>query len=303
MSGLVSRRGAAVQAFLCVGMGHVYLGRPAIGWGLLAAMIVLFFANLVAWAHGGFGSPATWIAFALAFGLWLGQIVWATRLAGAGAGAPVARLARPPARARFLRSSLAFYIAAWLLSFGVGRGVMRPLLIEGFKMVGTAMAPTLLEGDYIWGAKLGSDHRNPRRGDVIVFRDHPDVGYDYVSRVVAVAGDVIETREGEVIVNGKAAARQPCPSDVLACFVETSTDGREYRTLRDFDRPSEDQPPLAVPPGHVFVLSDNRDHAADSRSFGPVPIDAIVGKAIRIWFSRARAGAVRWDRIGQDISP
>lgn len=116
-----------------------------------------------------------------------------------------------------------------------------------------AMAPTLQSG----GKVAVTSSTEPGRGDVVVFRVR---GEERVSRVVAVGGDRVESKDGRVLING-AAVDEP----FLAPGMTTPAFG-----------------PVDVPAGSVFVMGDNRTNSADSRVFGPLPADDVVGTAKRL---------------------
>ena len=119
--------------------------------------------------------------------------------------------------------------------------------------------------------KLSYDLHDIHRGDIVVFELPPDkVGpdgiKDLIKRVIGLPGDVIETRDG-VVVHQRRAARRALPAR-----------RRHHRQAAD--------PEQTVPEGHVFVMGDNRDNSADSRfpNRGPIPIDTIVGRAfVQVW--------------------
>jgi signal peptidase I len=120
-----------------------------------------------------------------------------------------------------------------------------------------------------------------QRGDIIVFRQQrPDGTYDFVWRVVALPGDRIAIRDDRVYLNGQALQRHPGPDDGEMRFYEETAGTQTYRIALPI-RPAQaaDLAETTVPPGHVFVLGDNRHDAADSRTNGPVPFDSITARA------------------------
>jgi signal peptidase I len=158
--------------------------------------------------------------------------------------------------------------------------------------------PTLETGDRVLVEKIGYRIGDPARGDIVVFDNSfqqevspsddrsvttkigdalrglfgaPTSGYsDIIKRVVAVGGDRVEARDGAVFVNGA-----PIDEPYLDQGVTTG----------DFS-------PVTVPDDKVFVMGDNRGHSGDSRSFGPVPLDAIVGKAFIVVWPPGDVGAI-----------
>lgn len=166
--------------------------------------------------------------------------------------------------------------------------VLRFVACEPYHIPSRSMENTLLVGDFLlveklsYGAKLplGSQTRlagwrGPQRGDIVVFR-HPHEPRDYIKRCVALAGDVVELRAGQLWLNG---SRVPEP----------------YRNPSD---PGEGFGPLRIPSGHVFVLGDHRAVSRDSRIFGPLPLANLRGRAALVYYSwDPQLQHVRWRRM------
>jgi signal peptidase I len=188
----------------------------------------------------------------------------------------------------------------------------RVVWAEAFKIPSGGMIPTLQVGDHMFIAKQA---RTPGRGDVIVFIYPKEPDKDFVKRVVAVGGDTIEIRDEQLVINGTPVPRQhvdaPCEYDD---FVEDSgrwetrrceawdetLDGHTYRVVYDYAGARHSFAPRTVPPGHYFVMGDNRDNSHDSRYWGYVPPENVKGTARKIWWSAGQHG-VRWDRMEKPI--
>jgi signal peptidase I len=129
-----------------------------------------------------------------------------------------------------------------------------------------SMVPTLLQNDRVLVSKLDYRFGPPQRADIIVFNPPvPDATIPYVKRVIAVGGDVIDLRNGNVFVNGQQV-------DIPQAHGATQPQAPQIVY------------PFTVPEGHVFVMGDNRTFSSDSRTFGPVPVGNIIGKVIlRFW--------------------
>lgn len=183
----------------------------------------------------------------------------------------------------------------------------------------------------------------PRRGDVVVFR-HPKENADLIKRVIGLPGDTVEVRDGRLILNDRPVARQPLapvkvavsanspcqailprgPSVAISggrafcayrAYLETLPGGPGYTILDQVDHgPADDFPATKVPPGHVFLMGDNRDDSLDSRfppsegGIGMVPAENLIGRAtVTFWSTDGSASwlkpwtwftALRPNRVG-----
>ncbi|MFG6447207.1 signal peptidase I [Roseateles sp. BYS180W] len=198
--------------------------------------------------------------------------------------------------------------------------LLRSFLFEPFKIPSGSMVPTLLVGDlilvnkYHYGVRLPVinkkilDNEPVRRGDVVVFRFPEDTRLDYIKRAVGLPGDTVQYVNQQLYVNGKLVLAQTqgqyYDEDSMryrARFTEKLGD-REHQMLVQPDfRPtitpssmfphsdhckySVDGVTCTVPPGHYFMMGDNRDNSLDSRFWGFVPDENIVGRAFMVWMN------------------
>ncbi len=291
---------AALLALLCHGLGHLYAGRTA-------AAVAIHLASLATaaalWLAMGAGLERAALAGAVALAVWLGQAVLAFRAAKATA-APRGWLSRPV-------GLILFYVATLLGSTGL-RTALAPYAPRTYSTGSGAMIPTLRIGDWLV-AVPGS---RPQRGDVVVHAAPPSAPDQdpQIKRVVAVGGDTVEVREGRLVLNGAPVQQErsqaPCTYDARGndgtwrpepCvgFVE-SIGARAYETSCTPSISCGDVAPQVVPAGHVFLLGDHRDHSADSRVYGPVPEERIIGRAAWVYWSFGPSG-IRWDRVGAAV--
>jgi signal peptidase I len=183
-------------------------------------------------------------------------------------------------------SSLAELAVLIVIAFGVAV-LVKTLLVQPFYIPSTSMVPTIEVNDRVLVNKLAFRVGEPRRGDVVVFLNPYDFGNleesvpeavvrhileaigvrtahadDFIKRIVALERDVIEIHDNELLINGEPVDEPYLnPGSVMP------------------DRPAE-----TVPPGHVFVMGDNRTGSQDSRIFGPIPVEDLVGRAfVTIW--------------------
>lgn len=199
--------------------------------------------------------------------------------------------------------------------------LLRSFLFEPFRIPSSSMVPTLLQGDFILVNKFGYGLRlpvlhtlvlpvgEPERGDVAVFRYPPDPGKDFIKRVVGLPGDILTYSDKQLRINGEPVSLRPlgpyrgpgAPAYELALAFEEVLGERRHRILHVRERGAMDLR-AEVPAGHYFVMGDNRDNSADSRRWGFVPQNHLVGKAFLIWFSVNTDGwRPRFARMGDVI--
>ena len=200
--------------------------------------------------------------------------------------------------------------------------LLRSFLVEPFRIPSGSMMPTLLVGDFILVNKFAYGLRlpvantkimeidEPERGDVVVFRYPKDPSVDYIKRVVGLPGDTIRYANKVVYVNGRPAGQVPAGIYVgRGSGVSMSGASKRREQLGDLQHDILVMPrnpgvegEYVVGEDEYFVMGDNRDNSNDSRYWGTVPEENLVGKAFRIWMNWDNAkGGVDWDRIGMKI--
>ena len=205
--------------------------------------------------------------------------------------------------------------------------ILRFFVVSAYKIPTGSMAPTLKIGDFIFAYKLpygvpipfSSGERlgpaYPERGEVVVFRFPGNETVNYVKRVVGLPGDKIAIKNKILYLNNSAAVYVTLGADIL-----NDLPGKEYyaayresfassthSVITNRSERSESFGPVVVPPGHIFVLGDNRDSSDDSRYWGMVPVRNLEGRVFMIWMSfdwsnrwgEQRLPSIRWDRVFQ----
>jgi signal peptidase I len=215
------------------------------------------------------------------------------------------------------------YIEPFLIAAVVALFI-RQFVVEAFKIPSGSMIPTLTIGDhllvnkFVYGPRIPfTDARifrgkDPKRGDIIVFRYPNDESKNFIKRVVGLPGDKIEIKNGTLFINDQAVsigALGPATAsdEGGGSFVPASLYEEQLGTIRHRIQYMQDQSakqfaPIVVPRDSVFVMGDNRDNSQDSRVWGFVKFEKILGKALIIYWSwDGNDRWVRWERIGSLI--
>ncbi len=183
---------------------------------------------------------------------------------------------------------------------------IRSFIVQAFKIPSGSMLHTLQIGDhllvnkFIYGVKIPMTGtvlipwKSPQRDDIVVFRFPKDRSIDYIKRVVAVAGDTVEVVNKQLYINGEAN-HNPHAHYTGTDIMEASAG------------PRDNMGPVKVPEGRIFVMGDNRDNSYDSRFWGFVDLNDVLGKAFILYWSWNleeplvsidRFASIRWSRIG-----
>ena len=241
----------------------------------------------------------------------------ATLLAGL-----IAAAARLPFLARLARARGAWFFDGARSFFPVLLIVLllRSFVVEPFRIPSSSMLPTLQIGDFIlvnkyaYGLRLPVLHDvlipmgEPRAGDVVVFRYPHDASQDYIKRIIGAPGDHIVYRDKLLYINGREIEQHehvaPAPPASELMELQRKTEALPGARHDVLVAPTEARPSRQwrVPPGHYFVMGDNRDNSNDSRAWGFVPAANLVGRAFFIWMHwDYAAGRFEPSRIGEVI--
>lgn len=188
-----------------------------------------------------------------------------------------------------------------------------------------SMKPTILIGDRIIINKLAYDLKipyttlhlaqwaNPKRGDIVVFYS-PEDGKRLIKRVIGVPGDTVAMSRNRLFVNGQFMKYKPLNQEIINqienkeqlshVFVEENLQGKPHAVMLSQTRPSLNTfAPIKIPNGKYFMMGDNRDNSSDSRFFGLVERNRIVGRAIKVAISRKGSFLhPRWNRFFKKLS-
>jgi len=176
-----------------------------------------------------------------------------------------------------LRAEIKSWTRDLLIAFALAM-VIIVFLYQPVKVEGTSMSPLLTDQERIFINKFVYRFEPIQRGDVVVFWYPLDKSKSFIKRVVALPGDTVEIRLGQVLVNGKVLDEPYVPGQ----FADRTSLG-----------------PARIPEDHFFVLGDHRNSSNDSRVFGPVPGEFIYGKAVFVYWPVERFGLL--PAIGSDV--
>lgn len=149
--------------------------------------------------------------------------------------------------------------------------IMQPNQVKG-----ASMDPTFNTGDYIFTSKVTYKFRGYNRGDVVVFKSPKNPDIEYIKRIIGLPGDKVMIKDSEVYVNGVKLTEN---------YIAAKTNLWE----NGFSKNGEE---IKVPDGELFVMGDNRPRSSDSREFGPVPEDTIIGQVFYRYFPSTKMGSI-----------
>jgi len=157
---------------------------------------------------------------------------------------------------------VAIFAVAYLLAF-----ILQNFLFGSFEIKQHSMEPTLYETDRVFINRLTYRFSSPHRGDIIILVDPMGSQDDFVKRVIALPGEVISIENGKILINEKLIKEPYLGSD----------------------RSIDNMGPIRVPPNEYFVMGDNRSVSMDSRRFGPIAKQGILGKVVVLWWPLTHA--------------
>lgn len=287
---------ALLMSFILPGFGQLYNGELNkalwlfLGFALLTVPAIALIALYL---------PASWTFPALLVSLLLIVLLWLYGLVDAFRSAR-----RQPDYALKPWQTGSLYalvlIVCSVLALPFLTNYVRNNLVESFRVPSKSMEPTVLQGDILFADKR---YNRPgfkqavKRGDIAIFVYPNDRTTYFIKRIIGLPGDRISIKGAEVSINGK-------PLRLRTQTVEhglwvTETDGlASWQVFWNDAKLQLPQTELTVPPGQVFVMGDNRTDSNDSRFFGTVPLQDVVGKARQLWLS-VSGNNILWGRMGK----
>jgi signal peptidase I len=296
---------AVLLSWIMAGLGHIYCGRFVKGLiftFLVCIFIPVFFGALSV-------GPSSVRVAVIIVSFVISVVIWLVAIIDSG------YTAKHTSASYTLKDYNRWYVYVLLVLMGTGGSTqiafnIRTTLLEAFRITAMSTYPTIVPNDRLLANKLAYKNRDPERGDLIVFLNPKDRRQNYIKRVVAIAGDTVEIKGGQLYINDVQLQRQelsqselnniriefngePLEGDV---FEESNGDAR-YKIFiagPPHNQASTDFTKITVPEYHCFVLGDNRNLSIDSRNFGPVPLATIKGRADYLYFP-----AKDWSRFGR----
>ncbi len=303
---------AGLLAALTAGLGHLYLGR----WRAAAGIPVVVFCGtasiiIVVLLAGGSSLLALGLAGIVFVSLYLLQIVAAVQIAKRSPTEFVPRVFN-----RWTAYLLWFLVVQVVASLpAVG---LRANVIELFEIPSDSMQPTLEPGDFVAIPKIGPNARTPLAvGDLAVFEYPPDPRLNYIKRIAGLPDDTVSVHGNRLAIQGSvSSARCNQPTVMVTdrygrdqaadCWLETRSDGASWPVFvarAQARGPGADFGPTVVAQDQLLMFGDYRTNSSDSRVWGTVRTDQVLGRPDQIVFSLSRREGPRWDRIGTPLQP
>jgi len=296
---------AVTLSVIMAGLGHIYCGRFVKGLVLtfLSCILIPVISGILSVGHSSVRIVVIITALLSSSVVWLFAII--------DSGYTAKRTAENYTPKDYNR----WYVYVILVMMGTGGSTqiafnVRATLLEAFRVPSASNYPTIDPNDRLLANKLAYKKSDPKRGDLIVFLNPENRRMNYIKRVVAVAGDTVEIKDGQLYINDEQLQRQKLAQSTLDnirvevkgeplegdVFEETNGDAKYKIFLAGppDDYTSSNFAKITVPEHHCFVLGDNRSNSYDSRHFGPVPLATVKGRADYLYWP-----AKDWSRFGR----
>jgi len=290
---------ALLLSILAPGLGHIYCGKPVKGL-LLLGFVYSYFPLVLLMGLAGEKSSCYYITLMAA--ILFSSLVMVYAIGDAFFLARRKMETNNPGR-RNQPWVYALVIAAGLAATWFFPMKIRNEHVQAFRIPASSMIPNLLIGDYLFADKALYKKRSPQHGEIVIFIYPKDRQKYFIKRVIGLPGDRIEIRGPEVILNGlplplgpQTQAEFQGNKGTIKGAVTSETLGEITYPILLVESKRSDQHggPFTVPEGHCFVMGDNRLGSHDSRQFGPVPLEDVIGRADFIYFPERS-----WSRFGK----
>ncbi len=293
---------AVLLSLIIPGLGHMYCGKA------IRAVVFVFICNLpIPLIYIMLATPKVPFSISIAAAAWI-----LSSLAGLIAIIDSGYVAKHTRADYELKDYNRWYVYVLLIIVSMVGGMggafqLKERFVEAFRVPVNSMYPTIEANNRILANKIVYRNQELKRGEIVVFNPpNENWKWNYIKRVVAVAGDTVEIRKGELFINGQIIRREKMDQITVdtrdgklqgQIFIEDDSfnnykifmaemkDGQEIK-VKDFAE-------TTVPKGHCFVLGDNRNSSNDSRNFGPVPLSSVKGRAEYLYFPLSRFGSLR----------
>ncbi len=296
---------AVTLSLVTPGLGHIYCGR--ITRGLLLGFLAELPLPLIMFVLATSKTAFVWLV--ILAGLFVSIFVQLIAIIDSGY---TAKHTRPDYK---LKDYNRWYVYILLALMGTGGALdialnIKENYLEAFRIPVASNYPNIIPGDRLLANKLVYKTANPQRGDLVVFLNPENRRINFIKRVIAIAGDTVEIKDGRLYINDEKLPFKALPQSTLdnirikvdgqplegEVFEETNGDAKYkiFIAKAPEDKAPDDFAKITVPKYHCFVLGDNRNNSYDSRNFGPVPIASIKGRADYLY-----SLSKDWSRFGK----
>lgn len=289
-----NRRKPWVAVFLSLvmpGLGQVYCGDIKNG---IVIMLVIAMCSSI-WMLGTMFEKTLILPF---FVMMWGVVLLATVFAAIDAYRR-ARRTRYDYKLKAYNRCGIYLALIWIAGAGtIGyTAIVKLNMCEAFVIGSDSMAPTILKGDRVLAGKMAYTRNDPQHGDVVLFKDPKNRRINNVKRAIALGGDILEVRNGKLLINGQALKTEWIEKKTILVgkkkiegdiFWETNGNARYQIFIAEKKSERGNIGSVTVPPYHCFVMGDNRNYSNDSRDYGGLSLGAIKGKFRSIYWPLQR---------------